>query len=227
MSEAARAGTAESASAWRMLALGDSYTIGESVTAAESWPMQLAALLRARGMSVGEPRIVARTGWTTDELSAALDLVEAELTPPYALVSLLIGVNNQYRGRTVEEYGEQFATLLQRANRWAGTRGELRVLSIPDWGVTPFASKDTRSKEQIGQQIDAYNECARSICERLGVHFIDITMASREAAERPELLCADELHPSALEYARWADRVSQSLNLTESTGPARIVSPVR
>ena len=194
-----------------MLALGDSYSIGESVTEQERWPVQLTALLRAQGVNVAAPRIIAQTGWTTDELSAALDSSENELTPPYDLVSLLIGVNNQYRGRPLDEYATQFEALLRRAMGWAGTVGEVRVLSIPDWGVTPFARGDARSAAQIGAEIDACNALARAVCARSGVRFIDITESTREAAVRPELLSTDGLHPSALEYARWAERVYQTL----------------
>jgi lysophospholipase L1-like esterase len=199
-----------------MLALGDSYTIGESVSEDARWPNQLAAMLRDAGVAVAAPEIVARTGWTTDELSAELDRIGSDLVPPYDLVSLLIGVNNQYRGRSLAEYGQQFEALLQRAMRWAGGQGALRVLSIPDWGVTPFARDDARSGAQIGAEIDAFNRLARTVCDRYGVAFIDVTESSREAAGRPELLCADGLHPSALEYARWASQFKQTLNRSGS-----------
>lgn len=194
-----------------MLALGDSYTIGEAVAATERWPVQLAALLREQGWLVAEPRIVAQTGWTTDELSEALDRSEGDLDPPYDLVSLLIGVNDQYRGRALAIYGDQFQALLTRALAWAGRVGQLRVLSIPDWSVTPFARGDARNPTEIANQIDACNDRARRICEQHGVRYIDITGSSREAACRPELLSPDGLHPSGLEYRRWAEMVRQSL----------------
>ncbi|MGE5730807.1 MAG: SGNH/GDSL hydrolase family protein, partial [Gemmatimonas sp.] len=142
----------------RILALGDSYTIGEGVTTDERWPMQLAAMLRARALQVAAPTIVARTGWTTDELSAGID--DARPTGTYDLVTLLVGVNNQYRGRGVDEYRAQFRALLARAIGFAGGRADrVIVLSIPDWGATPFA--DGRDRGRIALDIDAFNDANR------------------------------------------------------------------
>src|SRR5688572_22584734 len=157
------------------LALGDSYTIGESVPAAGRWPSLLAAKLRARGIAIDAPRIIARTGWTTDELDEAID--EAELSEHYDLVSLLIGVNNQYRGRDLAEYRGQFTDLLDRAIGFAG--GDARrvfVLSIPDWGTTPFA--EGRDRAKIARELDAFNAAAREIAGKRGVAFVDITPIS-------------------------------------------------
>lgn len=185
------------------LALGDSYTIGESVSAEERWPVQLHELLRARGIRLAAPRIIARTGWTTDELGAALDA-----DPPaggYALVTLLIGVNNQYRGRSVESYRPEFTALLDRAIQWAEQHpAQVLVLSIPDWGVTPFARTAQRDSARVATEIDAYNAAARDITLAHGAHWIDITGLTREAAIHPELLAADGLHPSGVDYQRWA-----------------------
>ncbi|HEU0013481.1 MAG TPA: GDSL-type esterase/lipase family protein, partial [Longimicrobium sp.] len=148
----ANGGTGDGGGEMRFLALGDSYTIGEAVAEAERWPVRLAALLRERGMDVADPEIIARTGWTTDELSAAID--ERDPQGPYALVSLLIGVNNQYRGRSADEYRGEFAALLRRAIAFAGgDAGRVIVLSIPDWGVTPFA--EGRDRAAIAAEIDA------------------------------------------------------------------------
>src|SRR5688500_13738544 len=124
------------------LALGDSYTIGESVASEGRWPVQLAARLRARGIEIAPPKIVARTGWTTDELAEAID--DAQVTARYGLVSLLIGVNNQYRGRELANYREEFGALLERAIGFAGDPKRVFVVSIPDWGVTPFAARSGR-----------------------------------------------------------------------------------
>lgn len=186
----------------RYLALGDSYSIGEGVPEAGRWPMQLAAALRARGIALQDPRIIATTGWTTDELSAAMDAAEPLGT--WDLVSLLIGVNNQYRGRTVDDYREQFSGLLERAIALAGHQpSRVFVLSIPDWGVTPFAQG--RDRARIAQEIDAFNATARHICKALGVAFIDITPTSRDQGGDADMLVADGLHPSAMMYARWVD----------------------
>lgn len=185
----------------RFLALGDSYTIGESVVPSERWPAQLAALLRARGFDVGEPAIIAATGWTTDELSAGID--RAGPQGAYELVSLLIGVNNQYRSRGLDEYRQQFAALLQRAAAFAGGKpGRLLVLSIPDWSVTPFAAG--RDHAAVAAEIDAFNAVNREEAERLGARYVDVTPFSRTAAADPTLIAADGLHPSGKMYAEWA-----------------------
>lgn len=180
------------------LALGDSYTIGESVDASGRWPVQLAALLRERGVEIDAPQVIAKTGWTTDELLAELD--RAHTAESYGLVSLLIGVNNQYRGRPLAEYEEQFAMLLDIATALAGDDpGRVLVLSIPDWGTTPFA--EGRDRAKIAAEIDAFNAAARAECERRGVAYVDITGISRE---RKELVAGDGLHPSAAQYELWA-----------------------
>lgn len=186
------------------LALGDSYTIGESVDASERWPEQLAARLRARGVDLAPPRIVARTGWTTDELSDAID--GESLEPRYGLVSLLIGVNNQYRGRSIASYREEFARLLERAVVFAeGDAKRVFVLSIPDWGVTPFARRGGRGAAAIARELDAYNAAARAIAAAHGVAFVDITGISRDPGSAPAMLAADGLHPSGAQYALWAE----------------------
>lgn len=185
----------------RFLALGDSYTIGESVTEAERWPNQLAERLKVEGLPV-VVTILARTGWTTDELAAAIDQVSPQ--GPYDLVSLLIGVNNQYRGRAADEYHREFRALLEQANAFAGgAPGRVIVLSIPDWGVTPFASG--RDRAQIAQEIDTFNAINRTEAELQGIAYIDVTPISRQATFDPELIAGDGLHPSGKMYAEWAE----------------------
>ena len=185
------------------LALGDSYTIGEGVDAAGRWPVQLAAALRTHGIDLADPRILATTGWTTDELWAAMDA--AEPLGAWDFVSLLIGVNNQYRGRSVDDYVGEFHRLLRRAIALAGDRVDrVLVLSIPDWGVTPFAFASGRDREAIAADLDAYNAAARDLCEAHGVAFVDITGISRDRGGTAEMLADDGLHPSATQYARWA-----------------------
>ncbi|MES2671022.1 MAG: SGNH/GDSL hydrolase family protein [Pseudomonadota bacterium] len=199
---------AQAAATASYLALGDSYTIGESVEPAGRWPMQLAAALRAEGIvidgiAVASPRIIAATGLTTDELSAAIDAAEP-LGEDHALVSLLIGVNNQYRGRTVDEYAHEFAILLERAIGFAGRRADrVFVLAIPDWGVTPFAANSGRDTAAIARELDAYNAAAAKICAERGVAFIDIAPISRARGTEPAMLADDGLHPSAAMYAEW------------------------
>jgi lysophospholipase L1-like esterase len=188
------------------LALGDSYTIGEGVGGSGRWPLQLAAALRAEGIALGDPRIIATTGWTTDELASAMDA--AEPLGEWDFVSLLIGVNNQYRGRDVDDYVGEFATLLQRAIALAGGRtGRVLVLSIPDWGATAFARDSGRDLAQVAAELDAYNEAAKEICASLGVAFVDITGISRDRGDAPGMLAADGLHPSAAMHARWVEAV--------------------
>ena len=187
----------------RFLALGDSYTIGEGITTDECWPAQLARRLRARGIEVDDPAILAKTGWTTDELSAAMDA--ATFHPPYALVTLLIGVNNQYRGRELGNYRTQLAALLQRAVELAG--GNVRrvvMVSTPDWGVTRFALEQGRNPSRIATEIDAFNAAASTLARANGIEFVDITAISRARAT-PDMLVADGLHPSVSQYAVWSD----------------------
>lgn len=188
----------------RILALGDSYTIGEGVAEADRWPIRLAAMLRARGLSVRAPNIIARSGWTTDELSAGIDAARPDSN--YDLVTLLIGVNNQYRGRTDEEYRAEFRALLERAIAFArGKASHVLVVSIPDWGVTPFASE--RDRAAIARAIDRFNAVNREEASRGGAHYADVTLLSRSAAADPSLIAGDGLHPSGAMYATWIDVV--------------------
>lgn len=190
------------------LALGDSYTIGEGVEPAARWPLQLVAGLRDIGVAVDAPQIIATTGWTTDELEAGIDAAAPQ--GPFGLVSLLIGVNDQYRGRSVDDYRPRFAALLQRALGFAGDRAQrVLVLSIPDWGVTPYARDTNRDRVQVGQELDAYNAAAAAICAAQGVSFIDITDLSRLPGGEAVMLVDDGLHPSAAMYALWTERAFQ------------------
>jgi len=190
----------------RFLALGDSYTIGEGVDAAERWPLQLARRLRARGAAIDDPQVIATTGWTTDELSVAMD--GASFSAPYALVTLLIGVNNQYRGRDIENYRGEFSSLLERALTLAGGRSDrVIVVSIPDWGVTRFAREQARDASRVAAEIDGYNEAARTIAAERRIAFVDVTAISREAGDAEVMLVGDGLHPSAAQYALWTEAV--------------------
>ncbi|QBG90994.1 SGNH/GDSL hydrolase family protein [Xanthomonas oryzae] len=184
------------------LALGDSYTIGEGVAPAQRWPMQLADGLRTYGWNVTPPQIIATTGWSTDELQAGIDAAAPQ--GPFELVSLLIGVNNQYRGRSLDEYRRQFDALLLRAIAFAdGHAARVFVLSIPDWGLTPFARAQGGDAALIGAQIDAFNAIAADRCSAHAVRFVDITATSRDGGDAVDMLVDDGLHPSGAMYARW------------------------
>ncbi len=190
----------------RYLALGDSYTIGEALAVEDSWPMQWAHALRANGVRIADPGIIAKTGWTTDELSDALDEAESNSTirPPYDLVSLLIGVNNQYRGRSTENYREEFAGLLKRAIAYAGNKNShVFVVSIPDWGITEFGKKSGRDVAQIARELDAYNQINHELSKKAGVHWVDIGTATRSAGAAAKYYAEDGLHPSRALYALW------------------------
>jgi lysophospholipase L1-like esterase len=187
------------------LALGDSYTIGEQVAETERFPMQAAALLREKGYPVKNPEIIATTGWTTAEL--AQGIAAAHINQTFDIVTLLIGVNNQYRGRSLEEYREEFTALLRQAIAFAGNRpSRVVVLSIPDWSVTPFAAGQDRTK--IAAEIAAFNVANKVIAEQWRVPYLDITPFTREAAADKDLLAADGLHPSGKDYRRWARKLA-------------------
>lgn len=185
------------------LALGDSYTIGESVDASERWPMQLAQALRESGVEINDPQIIAKTGWTTEELKKAIS--DADLNPPYDLVSLLIGVNDQYRGYDIQNYPGKFLYLLKKSISLAGDNpNHVLVLSIPDYGVTPFGQEKNPTK--ISMEINRYNAINKSISDSLGVHYVDITPISKEAINDSTLLAQDQLHPSGKMYGLWVEK---------------------
>jgi lysophospholipase L1-like esterase len=190
------------------LALGDSYTIGEGVPDTANFPHQAVQLLNQTGYPFGDPTIIAKTGWTTDELQQAI--TKAGPGNHYDMVSLLIGVNNQYRGRSSTEYAEEFESLLQQAIGFAGQQPQhVFVLSIPDWGATPFA--EGRDRAQIAREIDEYNAINKAITQKYGVHYIDITPGTREAATDASLVTTDHLHPSGKEYSRWAEKLANAV----------------
>ena len=189
---------------YRFLALGDSYTIGEAVPENECWPMQLVEMLNAAGKPFSKPLIIATTGWTTDELMNAIQIENPQ--GACDLVSLLIGVNNQYRGYSKEIYAKEFENLLNQAIDFAdGIAIHVAVVSIPDWGATPFA-KD-RNREEIATEIDEYNTINREISLRKGVHYVDITPGSRLSLSDYSLVTTDELHPSGKEYLKWTEEI--------------------
>lgn len=196
----------------KFLALGDSYTIGQSVAVNERWPVQLVSTLRARGVECDDPFIIATTGWRTDNLDNAI--TQAMLEPEYNLVSLLIGVNNYYQGKTVESYKPEFEALLNKAIALAGGNKEnVFVVSIPDYGYTPFGKSN---QVTISAGIDLFNAANKSITEQAGVTYINITDISRRGLAEPDLVATDGLHPSGKMYSEWVTRILQSATLTTS-----------
>ncbi len=193
------------------LALGDSYTIGEQVSLSKSFPYQTVQLLRKARFNFYAPEIIATTGWVTDELKRAID--ESILLPSYDFVSLLIGVNNQYQGGSVEEFRVHFRVLLELAvQRAGGVANNVIVLSIPDWGVTPFAVH--KSPEKIRSEIDMYNFICQAEADYFQTHFIDITTAQRQDGNSDDFLATDKLHPSGKEYAKWAEQLAKTISVS-------------
>lgn len=190
------------------LALGDSYTIGESVSLHEGFPYQIVQRLRKKGLHFHAPEVVAKTGWTSFEL--ADHILHTQLNEHYDFVSLLIGVNNQYRGLQISEFENDFEYLLKKAIYFANNKPEkVIVLSIPDWSVTPFAAE--RDTHKISQEIDAFNKVCEDTVKKLGGHFIDITTQTRLAKNDESLLASDKLHYSAKSHAAWAEKVARTI----------------
>lgn len=190
---------------YHILCIGDSYTIGEGMAAEDCFPNQTISILKSSGINFDELKIIAKTGWTTDELMSAIH--EENPKSNYDFVTLLIGVNNQYRGRSSEEYRTDFLKLLKMAIGFAqGKPNHVIVISIPDWGVTPFA--DGRDRKKIAEEIDLFNSINKKETEALKAYYIDITPESRKAASDLSLVADDKLHPSAKMYKDWAKLVA-------------------
>lgn len=188
------------------LALGDSYTIGESVNESERWPNQLALALTKKGVSVSQPKIIATTGWRTDNLKDAI--IKEDLKHDYDLVSLLIGVNNQYQGKPADQYAMEFEDLLKTAIQLAkGKSNNVFVVSIPDYGFTPFG---LAKKETISKQIDEFNAINKKISKKYKVAYYNITDISRKGLEEPSLVAPDKLHPSGKMYTLWTERILEN-----------------
>jgi lysophospholipase L1-like esterase len=192
------------------LALGDSYTIGESVKAAESFPLQLAAQLNANGLIINPPTIIARTGWTTSELQDGI--MRSGVIQKFDFVTLLIGVNNQYRRDSKDVYRKEFKELLKTAIDYAkGNKSHVYVVSIPDWGVTPFGKKSGRPQQEISAEIDAFNRICKEETLAMEISYTDITPASRNAEKDFSLVASDGLHPSGKMYKDWAINVAPAI----------------
>ena len=192
----------------RFLALGDSYTIGESVSETARWPEQLMNSLEARGYEVEEFKIIAQTGWRTDNLKQAI--LEQDPPADYNLVSLLIGVNDQYQGYDEVWYEPRFKELLQMAIEFAGgDTNAVFVVSIPDYAYTPFGQQ--KDPADITADINRFNSIIKSVTESYGITYVNITPVSREGLANPALLASDGLHPSALMYSRWIELILDML----------------
>ncbi|TRO65420.1 SGNH/GDSL hydrolase family protein [Christiangramia sabulilitoris] len=182
------------------LALGDSYTIGESVMENERWPVQLAEELRARNYKLAPPKIIAKTGWTTEDLLRGMDN-ELSIHREFDLVSILIGVNNQYQNKLITEYEDEMRTIFRKAINHSKTKEQgVFAVSIPDYGYTPFGKA---RKEEISAEIDRFNEVFKRVAEEFNVSFYNITPISRLGLDNPELIASDNLHPSGLMYEEW------------------------
>ena len=193
----------------KFLALGDSYTIGESVAENERWPVQLAEALRRKGVAIAAPNIIATTGWRTDDLKRAVLAVNP--AHDQGLVSLLIGVNNQYQGKSAISYAPEFEELLNMAIALAGNdRSKVFVVSIPDYGYTPFGKEKQAS---ISKAIDDFNAVNRSITEKYGVQYFYITEISRKGLDDPTLVAEDGLHPSGKMYAEWVKIIERNISI--------------
>jgi lysophospholipase L1-like esterase len=190
------------------LALGDSYTIGEMVAADQSYPSQAAALLTKKGRHVNSPTIIAKTGWRTDELIQGI--ASANLTQKFDIVTLLIGVNNQYQHIDTAIYRTEFIQLLKTSAAFAkDNKHHVFILSVPDWGVTPFANG--RNLEKIAAEIDAYNQINKEESKKAGVNYINITSLYRDIGDDPAYLADDKLHPSGKMYEKWAKLVANAI----------------
>ena len=187
-----------------LLALGDSYTIGEAVSTHQRWPVQLGNMLVNHGINLAEPVIIARTGWTTANLATAIK--SRSITPHFDIVTLLTGVNDQFQGHSVKDYRMAFRALVKTAIKYAADRPDhVIVLSIPDYSVTPFAQRF--NPERIASELAEFNNINKILSLEEGVHYIDITAMSQQAAQQRDLLASDGLHPSGLMYRHWAEKI--------------------
>lgn len=191
-----------------ILCLGDSYTIGEGVELVNSFPYLAVQTLRKKGYNFSAPEILAKSGWTTDELDAAIK--SYEFLSKYDFVTLLIGVNNQYRGRDIIEYKDQLEGLIKKALNLANGKPErVYLVSIPDYSVTPYARD--MDKEKIAKDIEVFNSVNKALSIQYKTSYLEITESTKNAAQNASLVGTDGLHPSAIEYAKWAEKLSESI----------------
>ena len=188
----------------KFLALGDSYTIGQSVEINERWPVQFLKELKTSTSAIDTLQIIAQTGWRVDQLNEVMN--NSDLEAPYGLVSLLIGVNNQYQGQKANSFKPEFIEILERSLKLVDNRKErLFVVSIPDWGASPYGA--TLNRTQISKEIDEFNSVLKEESEKRGIRYFNITTISRRALTDNSLIASDRLHPSGKMYKLWVDKI--------------------
>ena len=188
------------------LALGDSYTIGEGVNENERWPNQFVEVAYENGLDFEKPEIIAETGWKTFDLLNAIS--QTNFTQKYDYVSLLIGVNNQFNSRSIDEFEEDLNKLMDKINSLKKSNGNIIIISIPDWGYTPFGNSYNR--EKISSEINLFNNSLITFANSYGLKYVDVTEISRRAINESNLLASDNLHPSGLMYLEWAKKIYET-----------------
>lgn len=191
---------------YSFLALGDSYTVGEGVSYEESWPSQFVDYALDRGIDFKNPELIAQTGWKTYDLLNAIK--SSNLSVKYDFISLLIGVNNQFNSRPLSEFEDDLNEILTEINYLKKGNSKVIVISIPDWGYSPYGSSYDR--ERISDEIDQFNNILKKISEQNNLNFVDVTQISRLAIKEPNLIAEDKLHPSGLMYLEWVEKIYES-----------------
>lgn len=192
-----------SVSKFSFLALGDSYTIGEGVEESKRWPNQFIEIAYEKGLYFEKPKIIAKTGWKTYDLLNAIN--ETNFTKKYDYVSLLIGVNNQFNSRPIDEFEQDLNDLMEEMKKIKKNDGSIIIISIPDWGYSPFG--ESSDMIDISSQIDLFNSSLRKFASTNNLKFVDVTEISRRGIDEPNLIAGDSLHPSGIMYLEWAKKI--------------------
>ena len=188
-----------------LLALGDSYTIGEGVNEEERWPNQFVKVAYENGIDFLTPRIIAMTGWKTYDLINGIE--SSNFEKKYDYVALLIGVNNQFNSRSINEFEDDLDNLLIKINNLKKKDGSVLIISIPDWGSSPYG--ENMDRNQISTEINTFNNSLKSFANINGLKYVDVTEISRRAINEPNLIAVDNLHPSGIMYLEWAKKIFQ------------------
>ena len=195
--------TSNSISPPSFLALGDSYTIGEGVNGDQRWPNQFVDVANYNGIQIDQPIIIAETGWKTYDLLNAIK--QTNFTKKYDYISLLIGVNNQFNSRPINEFEKDLDKLMDEMKRLKKNGGSITIISIPDWGSSTFG--ENMDRNQISTEINSFNNSLKSFANINGLKYVDVTEISRRAINEPNLITSDNLHPSGLMYLEWAKKI--------------------